>query len=265
MTTDFDAARRALDLPEGLIYLDGNSLGPLPRGVAERLARTVGPDVRLKLVEPEDLAEALDDTVAVLLVTEVDYRSGRRHDMAPLIARARALGILTVWDLAHSAGAFPLELGDLFIRLVEGDCPDLILATPRDPACRGSQVSFRHPQAMPSCGPDRPGRDRRIPRARHPALRLHAALCQPRRRSPGCRHPGPGHGGPALGQARIPKAQRQRRHLNHPSHPDRRPYPCPKRPAHQADFSWEIATCLVQPDIWTASRATAFRRPIPGP
>jgi kynureninase len=333
MTTDFNATRLAFDLPDGVIYLDGNSLGPLPRGVAERLgravtdewgqllitgwnkagwiglparvgdriahligaepgsvvvgdtlsikvyqalasalemnagrrvilsdtgnfpsdlyiaeglARTLGRDVRLKLVAPEDLAAALDDTVAVLLVTEVDYRTGRKHDMTALIARAQALGILTVWDLAHSAGAFPvhlaarnadfavgctykylnsgpggpafiyiaprhqdrarpalsgwmgheapfafdlayrpatgvermrvgtppilhlvvldaaldvwegvdmedlrarsLELGDLFIDLVEAGCPDLRLATPRDPMMRGSQVSFRHPQ-----------------------------------------------------------------------------------------------------------------------
>ena len=46
----------------------------------------------------------------MLLVTEADYRTGRRHDMAPLIARAQGLGILTVWDLAHSAGAFPVHL-----------------------------------------------------------------------------------------------------------------------------------------------------------
>lgn len=333
MTTDFDATRRAFDLPEGVIYLDGNSLGPLPRGVAERLARTVadewgrmlitgwnragwiglparvgdriarlvgaepgsvvmgdtlsikvyqalasalemnpgrrvilsdtgnfpsdlyiaeglartlGPDVHVKLAEPEDLAAALDETVAVLLVTEVDYRTGRRHDMGPLIARAHDLGILTVWDLAHSAGAFPvhlaacnadfavgctykylnggpgapafiwthprhadaaqpilqgwmghdapfafdpdyrpaagiermrvgtppvialaaldaaldvwdgvslpdlrarsIELTQAFIAGVEAECPGLALNSPRDPARRGSQVSFRHPQ-----------------------------------------------------------------------------------------------------------------------
>lgn len=333
MTTDFEATRRAFHLPEGIVYLDGNSLGPLPRGVAERLGRTVadewgqmlitgwnkadwinlprrvgdrigklvgaepgsvvvgdtlsikvyqalasalqmnpdrrvilsdtgnfpsdlyiaeglaravGRDVQLKLVAPEDLAEALDETVAVLLVTEVDYRTGRRHDMQGMIAKAQALGILTVWDLAHSAGAFPvhlaacnadfavgctykylnsgpggpafiyvaprhqdrarpalsgwmgheapfafdldyrpapdvermrvgtppilhltaldaaldvwdgvdlddlrarsLELGDLFIERVGSDCPELLLATPRDPGQRGSQVSFRHPE-----------------------------------------------------------------------------------------------------------------------
>jgi kynureninase len=332
MTTDFAATRSAFHLPEGIIYLDGNSLGPLPRTamervsrtvadewgqmliggwnkagwmdlpvrignrianligaepgsvvmgdtlsikvyqalasaldmnpkrrvilsdtgnfpsdlyIAEGLARTLGNGVQLKLAEPEDLSGAMDETVAVLLVTEVDYRTGRRHDMARLTARARQLGIVTIWDLAHSAGAFPvhladcevdfavgctykylnsgpggpafiyvaprhqakarpalsgwlghaapfafdityraapgiermrvgtppilqlaaldaalevwegvdmadvraraLDLGDAFIGRVEAACPDLVLATPRAPESRGSQVSFRHP------------------------------------------------------------------------------------------------------------------------
>jgi kynureninase len=53
---------------------------------------------------------AIDDSIAVLMLTEVDYRTGRRHDMARLIARAHAAGALVVWDLAHSAGAFPVHL-----------------------------------------------------------------------------------------------------------------------------------------------------------
>jgi kynureninase len=182
----------------------------------------------------------------VTLITEVDYRTGRRHDMAAITARAHAMGALTIWDLAHSAGAFPVHLSecqadfavgctykylnsgpggpafiyvaprhaqaarpalsgwlgheapfafdldyrpghgiermrvgtppvlqmaaleaaldiwdhvdlddlrmaslalqDRFIAGVLAQCPDLTLATPRDHALRGSQVSFRHPQ-----------------------------------------------------------------------------------------------------------------------
>jgi kynureninase len=333
MPTDFAQTKARFDLPPGMIYLDGNSLGPLPRGVAERVARTVtdewgrmvitgwnragwmdlpsrlgdriarligaeaghvvlgdtlsikvyqalaaglemvpgrrvilsdtgnfpsdlymaeglcrtlGPDFRLVTVDPEAVADAIDETAAVLMLTEVDYRTGRRHDLAALTAKAHEAGALAVWDLAHSAGATDvrvaaggadfavgctykylnsgpggpafiyvaprhadrarpalsgwlgheapfafdldyrpapgiermrvgtppvlqlaaleaaldvwdgveiadlrarsLELTDAFIAGVEAACPDLVLATPRLHAERGSQVSFRHPQ-----------------------------------------------------------------------------------------------------------------------
>jgi len=335
MPTDFAATRALFDLPEGVIYLDGNSLGPLPRATAARVATTItqewgklliggwmkagweampmavgnriarligaepdsvvmgdtlsikvyqllasalemnpgrrvilsdtgnfpsdlymaqglcamlGQGYELRTVAPEDVAGAIDETVAVTLITEVDYRTGRKHDMAELTARAHAEGALTIWDLAHSAGALPvdlagagadfaagctykylnsgpggpafayvaprhqdrvrpalcgwlghdapfdfdpayrpaagvarlrvgtppvlqlaaleasldiwdrvdladlrarsLDLTDAFIAGVEGACPDLVLATPRDHARRGSQVSFRHPDGF---------------------------------------------------------------------------------------------------------------------
>ncbi|MBP2297371.1 kynureninase [Azospirillum picis] len=331
--TDFTKTRARFRLPDGVIYLDGNSLGPLPAAAAERVGRTLeeewgrqlirgwnsagwmtqprsvgdriarlvgapagsvvvgdtlsikvyqalaaalafnpgrkvilsdsgnfptdlymaegliatlGQGHRLKVVEPEAVEGAIGDDVAVLMLTEVDYRTGRLHDMAALTARAHAAGALTVWDLAHSAGALPVDLlgsgadfaagctykylnggpgapafiyvaprhadtalpalsgwmgheapfafdrsyragqgvermrvgtppvialaaleaaldvwdgvdmaavrrasialCDLFITLVEAECPELELASPRDGACRGSQVSFRHPQ-----------------------------------------------------------------------------------------------------------------------
>jgi kynureninase len=329
--TDFAATRAFFHLPEGVIYLDGNSLGPLPKTAAERVARTITdewgemliggwnkagwmampsrvgnriarligapagtvvmgdtlsvkvyqalasalelrPDrtvilsdsgnfpsdlymadglVRtlaagheLRIVAPEEVEDAITDEIAVLMLTEVDYRTGRRHDMGRLTARAHAAGALAVWDLAHSAGALPVDLEgtgadlavgctykylnggpgapafiyvkqeladrvrpalsgwlgheapfafdldyragagiermrvgtppilqlaaldaalevwdhvdmndlrqrsvdltELFIGEVEHRCPDLTLASPRDPARRGSQVSFRH-------------------------------------------------------------------------------------------------------------------------
>jgi kynureninase len=333
MMTDFAATRAQFHLPEGLIYLDGNSLGPLPKAAAARVARAVTaewgellitgwnkagwmeqpsrvgnriarligaepgtvvmgdtlsikvyqalasalemtPDRRvilsdtgnfpsdlymaeglcrtlgdgyvLKTVAPEEVEAAIDETVAVTLITEVDYRTGRKHDMAAITAAAHAKGALTVWDLAHSAGALPvdlagtgadfavgctykylnsgpggpafiyvaprhadrvrpalsgwlgheapfafdlsyrpgggiermrvgtppvlqlaaleaaldvwdgvtieavrarsIELTEQFVSEVEAACPTLVLASPRDPAQRGSQISFRHPE-----------------------------------------------------------------------------------------------------------------------
>jgi kynureninase len=184
-------------IPEGTIYLDGNSLGVLPRGVAERLATTVkdewahslitswndhswfdlprrigdrlakligapagtvvacdtisinvfkllgaalrlrpdrrivlsdtgnfptdlymaqglidflGQSHRLKLVEPEDVEDAITEEIAVVLLTEVDYRTSRLHDMKALTRKAHDRGALVIWDLAHSAGALPVNL-----------------------------------------------------------------------------------------------------------------------------------------------------------
>ena len=62
------------------------------------------------LLEPEDIAAALQDDVAVLMLTHVNYRTGAMHDMAAVTAAAHARGILCVWDLAHSAGALPVDL-----------------------------------------------------------------------------------------------------------------------------------------------------------
>lgn len=191
--------REQFDLPEGTIYLDGNSLGALPRATSARLRQVVerewgqelirswnsagwitlaqrtgdkiarllgaGPgelvvadstsvnlfkalsaalslatagasrrrvvlsersnfptdlyvaaalarerDVDLVLVDADELLARLDDTVAALLLTHVDYRTGRMLDMAAITRAAHAAGALTVWDLAHSAGAVPVDL-----------------------------------------------------------------------------------------------------------------------------------------------------------
>ncbi|HSG54443.1 MAG TPA: aminotransferase class V-fold PLP-dependent enzyme, partial [Paracoccaceae bacterium] len=71
---------------------------------------SLGRGHELRVVAPEDVAANITDAVAVTLITEVDYRTGRKHDMADLTARAHAAGALTVWDLAHSAGALPVDL-----------------------------------------------------------------------------------------------------------------------------------------------------------
>ena len=197
MTTDFSATKARFHLPDGVIYLDGNSLGPLPLAARERvdrllrtqwgemlirgwndagwmewpgrigerigrligapagsvtmgdtlsikvyqalaaalelrperrvivsdhgnfpsdlymadgLIRSLGQGHEIRLVAPEEVARALDDDVAALMLTEVDYRTGRRHDMARLTEAAHAAGALTIWDLAHSAGALPIDL-----------------------------------------------------------------------------------------------------------------------------------------------------------
>lgn len=64
----------------------------------------------LKSCEDTGIEAQLDETVAVLLLTHVNYRSSKLHDMQRLTELAHQKGILVIWDLAHSTGALPLEL-----------------------------------------------------------------------------------------------------------------------------------------------------------
>ncbi len=58
----------------------------------------------------QELEQAITEEVSVLLLTQVDFRSGRLLDMQRLTRLAHARGVLVIWDLAHSAGALPIEL-----------------------------------------------------------------------------------------------------------------------------------------------------------
>ena len=76
--------------------------------IAESLARQRG--FELVLADADEIPALIDDRLAVLMLTHVNYRTGRMHDMAALTQAAHAAGVLTVWDLAHSAGALPVDL-----------------------------------------------------------------------------------------------------------------------------------------------------------
>ncbi len=107
----YQALAASLEMnPRRRVILSDSGNFPSDLYIAEGLCRTLGGQYRLKTVAPEAVMSAIDDTVAVTLITEVDYRTGRRHDMADLTRRAHEVGALTVWDLAHSAGAFAVDL-----------------------------------------------------------------------------------------------------------------------------------------------------------
>jgi kynureninase len=78
--------------------------------MAEGLARLAGDGRRLRLVPKGDVLSALGDDTAVLLLTHVDYRTGERHDLPEVTRAAHAAGALVAWDLAHTAGAMPVDL-----------------------------------------------------------------------------------------------------------------------------------------------------------
>lgn len=196
--TDFEWTRQQFDLPEGMIYLNGNSLGPMPKAsvpamtsflndewrtelikgwntkdwfmqtntLGDRVGRLIGappgttvvgdtlsikvfqavaagmamvPDRRvilsdngnfptdlymaegliklkdagheLRIPDPEAVMDNITEEVGVVMITEVDYRTGRRHDMKAIIDKAHSVGAVVVWDLAHSAGAVPVDVG----------------------------------------------------------------------------------------------------------------------------------------------------------
>ncbi len=98
----------AHDAPGRKILLSERSNFPTDLYVAEGLCRERG--LRLQLVDSQDIAASLNADVAVLMLTHVNYRTGAMFDMAALTLAAHQAGALTVWDLAHSAGAVPLDL-----------------------------------------------------------------------------------------------------------------------------------------------------------
>jgi len=65
---------------------------------------------RRRIVSADEIPAALGDDVAVVLLSHVDYRTGRLHDMAAITELVHRHGALMVWDLCHTVGALPIEL-----------------------------------------------------------------------------------------------------------------------------------------------------------
>ena len=100
VTSAGDARRRTI--------VSERSNFPTDLYIAQSLAAQHG--FTLQLVEPDEIAAWLDDRLAILMLTHVNYRTGRMHDMHALTAAAHGCGALAIWDLAHSAGAVPVDL-----------------------------------------------------------------------------------------------------------------------------------------------------------
>jgi kynureninase len=98
----------AADTPPRKLILSERSNFPTDLYIAQALCRERG--FELQLAETDELPALLNERTAVLMLTHVNYRTGRMHDMAGLTRAAHAAGALTVWDLAHSAGALPVDL-----------------------------------------------------------------------------------------------------------------------------------------------------------
>jgi len=131
----YQALSAALSLRPGRkIVLSDSGNFPTDLYMAEGLFRTMGGGIELKTPAPEDVLVHINDDVAVVMLTQVDYRTGRLHDMQAITKAAHEAGALVVWDLAHSAGAMPIELGECEADFAVGCTYKYLNAGPGAPA-----------------------------------------------------------------------------------------------------------------------------------
>jgi kynureninase len=107
----FKALAAALRLNPGRsVIVSERDNFPTDLYIAQGLAALLGNRHTLRLIEAEDIGTAIDGETAVVMLTHVNYRTGAMHDMAAVTKAAHAKGALMLWDLAHSAGAVPVDL-----------------------------------------------------------------------------------------------------------------------------------------------------------
>ena len=107
----YQALAAALKMrPNRKVILSDNGNFPSDLYMAEGLIKTLDQGYELRTPAPEDVAEAITEEVAVVMLTQVDYRSGCMHDMDAITKRAHEVGAVMIWDLAHSAGAVQVDM-----------------------------------------------------------------------------------------------------------------------------------------------------------
>ena len=107
----FKALAAALRLNPGRsVIVSERDNFPTDLYIAQGLSALLGGKHTLRLVDADGLDAAIDGDTAVVMLTQVNYRTGAMHDMAAITKLAHAKGALMLWDLAHSAGAVPVDL-----------------------------------------------------------------------------------------------------------------------------------------------------------
>ena len=104
------ASRPQVSLRERRVILSEKTNFPTDLYVAQGAIDLLSQGHEIRLVEFDEVADAIDDRTAVVMLTHVNFRTGAMHPMPELTSRAHSAGALTVWDLSHSAGAVPVDL-----------------------------------------------------------------------------------------------------------------------------------------------------------
>lgn len=120
--------------PDRKVILSDTGNFPTDLYMAEGLIKLIDDDIELKVVPPDQVADSLDDSIAVMMLTQVDYRTGRLHDMTSLTRKAHGAGAVALWDLAHSAGALPVDLEGSKAEFAVGCTYKYLNAGPGSPA-----------------------------------------------------------------------------------------------------------------------------------
>jgi kynureninase len=151
----FKALAAALEIqrrksPERKVIVTERSNFPTDIYMADGLARWLDRGHAIRLVDSvEELAGAVDHDTAVLMLTHVNYRTGWQHDMAAMTRHAHEAGALAMWDLAHSAGAVPLDLHGTEADFAVGCTYKYLNGGPGAPAFiwvpEKHQAAFSHP------------------------------------------------------------------------------------------------------------------------
>ena len=107
----YQALAAALNMrPQRRVVLSDTGNFPTDLYMADGLLKMLGEEYELRVVDPSQVIESINSEIAAVMLTQVDYRTGKLYDMQQVTDAAHAADAVTIWDLAHSAGAIPVEL-----------------------------------------------------------------------------------------------------------------------------------------------------------